>query len=71
MSKRFLFAVAAVLLACGGTTAAELAVYEVTGLPITPHQLATLGPANAEEQAPTPRLALSVECRHLRIRSQC
>jgi len=31
------------------TAAADLPTYEVSGLPVTPHQLVTLGPANAEQ----------------------
>jgi hypothetical protein len=39
--------------------AAELPTYEAMGFPMTPHQMATLGAANAQQQAPaaTPELA--------------
>lgn len=39
--------------------AAELPTYEAVGFPMTPHQMATLGAANAQQQAPaaTPELA--------------
>jgi hypothetical protein len=40
-------------------TAAELPTYEVMGFPITPHQLAALGPANAQERAPAVALTLA------------
>jgi hypothetical protein len=39
--------------------AAELPTYETGGFPLTPHQMAALGAANAQQQAPTatPELA--------------
>ena len=45
-------ATAGLMLGGAGAAAAELPTYEVMGLPITPHQLAALGPANAQERAP-------------------
>jgi hypothetical protein len=60
MSNRFLIAAATSLMIGGfGATAAELPTYEVNGLSITSHQLAVVGPANAEEEAPTPGLTLA------------
>ena len=59
MWYRSSIAVIAALMAGGvAAAAAELPTYEVTGLPITPHQLAVLGPAHAEQQ--TPAAALTV-----------
>jgi hypothetical protein len=37
------------VLLLGAAAAAEMPVYEVSGLPITPHQVAVVGPANAEQ----------------------
>lgn len=39
----------ALLLGAASAAAGELPVYEVSGLPITPHQVAVVGPANAEQ----------------------
>ena len=44
------FCAAVFVLGSFGAKAAELPVYEVSGFPISPHQLATLGPSGAEEQ---------------------
>ena len=52
-------ATAGLMLGGAGAAAAELPTYEVMGLPITPHQLAALGPANAQERAPAPTLLLA------------
>ena len=53
-------AVVAVLIAGGaGAAAAELPTYEVAGLAITPHQLAVLGPAHAEQQTPAVTLTMA------------
>ena len=60
MWYRLSIAAAAALMMGGvGATAAELPTYEVMGFPITPHQLVALGPANAQERAPTARLSLA------------
>lgn len=47
-------AAAAISAVSGATFAAELPTYELTGLPISPMQLQLLGPANVQEQSPTP-----------------
>jgi hypothetical protein len=48
MTYRLLIVVSAVLVqATASCAAAELPTYEVQGLPITPHQMAVLGAANA------------------------
>jgi hypothetical protein len=53
MWYRLSIATAATLVLGGvGATAAELPTYEVMGLPITPHQLVALGPANAQQGLP-------------------
>jgi hypothetical protein len=53
MLNRRSITVAAILLMGGiGTAAAELPTYVVTGLSITPHQLAVLGPAPVEQGLP-------------------
>jgi hypothetical protein len=44
--------VAALMTGVLGATAAELPIYEVMGFPISPHQLAALGPANAQQGLP-------------------
>jgi len=50
MSYRWSIAAAAVFVMGGVATAAELLTYEVTGFPVTPHQLVVLGPAHAEQE---------------------
>jgi hypothetical protein len=60
MSYRWSIAAAAVLMLGGvASAAAEMPIYEVTGFPVTPHQLATTGPASAEQglAAVTPAMA--------------
>ena len=52
MCYRLSIAAAALMMGGVGATAAELPNYEVMGYPITPHQLAALGPANAEQGLP-------------------
>jgi hypothetical protein len=60
MWYRWSIAVVAVFMAGGvAAAAAELPTYEVTGLPITPHQLAVLGPAHAEQRAPAASLTMA------------
>lgn len=53
MWDRFSVCAVVLILSGFGAKAAELPVYEMSGFPITPHQLAVLGPASVEEQAPT------------------
>ena len=53
MWYRLSIAAAAALMMDGvGATAAELPIYEVMGFAITPHQLAALGPADAQQGLP-------------------
>jgi hypothetical protein len=60
MWYRSSIAVVAALMAGGvAAAAAELPTYEVTGLPITPHQLAVLGPARAEQQTSAATLTVA------------
>ena len=54
-----LIAVAGLMTGGAAATAAELPTYEVRGFPITPHQFAALGPANAQERAPAVTLTLA------------
>ena len=57
MTKRFLMAaIAAATVIGSGAGAAELPTFERTGFPITAHQVAVLGAADVQEQAPTPSL---------------
>jgi len=49
-------AIAPVMVVCAGAGAMELPVFEVMGLPITPHQVAVMGAQNVQEQAATPTL---------------
>jgi hypothetical protein len=39
--------------------AAELPSFELTGFPITPHQVAVIGAAGVQEQSPTPTLVFA------------
>jgi hypothetical protein len=60
MWYRLSIAASAVLvMAAVAANASELPTYEAMGFPVTPHQMATLGAANAQQQAPaaTPELA--------------
>lgn len=60
MKKMFLMAaIAAVTVIGSGAGAAELPTFELTGFPITPHQVAVVGGTNVQEQAPTPTLVLN------------
>ncbi len=60
MWNRLLLLAAAGLIVDGVSAAgAELPTYEAMGFPITPHQLALLGPANTQEQAPAATLTFS------------
>jgi hypothetical protein len=58
MYRLSIAAVAALMTGGIAATAAELPTYEVMGFPITPHQLAALGPADAQERAPAATLML-------------
>ena len=42
-----------------GAAAAELPTFELMGFPITAHQVAVVGAAKVQEQAPTPSLTFS------------
>ncbi len=47
------------LLGMTAASAAELPQYEVTGLPISPHQIAVLGSGGITERSPAPTLTLN------------
>jgi hypothetical protein len=53
-----LSATTALILGGAVATAADLPVYELQGLPITPHQTSVVGSANIQERSPTPSLTL-------------
>ena len=55
-------------LSAAGAVAGEFPVYELTGFPITPHQVSVFGSAYVQEQSPIPNLTLA-GCQLLRIRS--
>ncbi|WP_027527538.1 hypothetical protein [Bradyrhizobium sp. Ec3.3] len=57
MKTAFLMAAIAAATVVGSNAgAAELPTFELTGFPITPHQVALIGGANLQEQSPTPTL---------------
>jgi hypothetical protein len=57
VKKEFLMAaIAAATFVSTGAGAAELPSFELTGFPITPHQIAVMGAANIGEQSPIPTL---------------
>jgi hypothetical protein len=57
MKKMFLVAaVAAVTVISSGAGAAELPTFELTGFPITAHQVAVVGGTGVQERAPIPAL---------------
>jgi hypothetical protein len=57
MKKMFLIAaIPAVTVIGSGAGAAELPTFELTGFPITPHQVAVVGGTGVQEQAPVPAL---------------
>ena len=59
MKRVFLMtAIAAAAIRGAVARAGELPGYDVAGLPITPHQMAVLGPANVREQSAVPTLTL-------------
>jgi hypothetical protein len=51
-------AIAAVVLGATGAAAQDLPTFEMRGLAITQHQVAVVGSASLQEQAPTAKLAL-------------
>jgi hypothetical protein len=59
MWYRLSIAASALLVMGSAVTAAELPTYEAAGFPVTPHQLAAIGAADANERAgaATPLLA--------------
>ncbi len=59
MNMRFLIAAALALMPAAGAVAGGLPTYESRGLPITPVQLAAIGPADAQERAPAATLTLT------------
>jgi hypothetical protein len=60
MLNRWSITVAAILtIGWVGTAAAEVPSYVVNGLSITPHQLAVLGPARAEQSLPAATATLA------------
>ena len=57
MKRVFLMAaIAPVMVVGSGADAAELPTFELTGFPITPHQVAVVGGTGVQEQAPIPAL---------------
>lgn len=60
MKRLVLFSVVAVTILKGAAaaSAAELPTYELTGLPITAHQMSVVGSANVQEASPVPTLTL-------------
>ncbi len=58
MKKLLQIGAVAVILDVAGAAAGDLPTFELTGFPITPHQVAVMGAANVEEQSATPTLTL-------------
>jgi len=56
MNKLLSIGAIAAILDVTGAAAAELPTYELMGFPVTAHQVAVVGAANVQEQAPTPSL---------------
>jgi hypothetical protein len=56
MKIPFVVAAIASLFGLAAATAAELPTFELTGFPITQHQVAVMGAANVQEQSPSPSL---------------
>ena len=55
MKRLFLSASITLLMLRGATVAAgELPTFELTGFPISPHQVSVLGSAHVQEASPTP-----------------
>ncbi|MCP3462642.1 hypothetical protein [Bradyrhizobium sp. CCGUVB23] len=59
MTRFGLMAGIAAVVVTAGASAAELPTFEVTGFPISQHQVAVMGSANVEEQSPVPTLTLA------------
>jgi hypothetical protein len=60
MKTVFILAATGTLLLSGIASAAELPSYELSGLPVTPHQISVLGlTANVEEAAPSASLVVA------------
>jgi molybdopterin biosynthesis enzyme len=58
MKRVLLIAVVAAILDATSAAAAELPTFELTGFPITPHQVAVVGSTNVEEHSTIPTLML-------------
>ena len=59
MKKMLLMAaIAAATMVGSAAGAGELPTFELTGFPITSHQVAVLGAAHVQERSPTPTLTL-------------
>ena len=56
--KKLFSTTAIVDMLSGASAAAELPAFELMGFPITPHQVAVVGSAHVQEQAPTSTLTL-------------
>jgi hypothetical protein len=56
--KKLFSTTAIVVMLSGACAAAELPAFELIGFPITPHQVAVVGSAHVQEQAPTSTLTL-------------
>jgi hypothetical protein len=54
--KKLFSTTAIVVMLSGASAAAELPAFELMGFPITPHQVAVVGSAHVQEQAPTSTL---------------
>ena len=59
MQRLLLSAGLAVALQGANAAAEELPIFELSGFPISRHQVAVLGSANVKEQSPTPALTWS------------
>ena len=59
MENRIAIATAAFMLLVGAASAAERPVYEISGLPLTPHQVAVTGSGSLAEKAPSPGLTMN------------
>jgi hypothetical protein len=58
LQRASITAVTALVLGTVCASAGELPQYEVTGFPISPHQISVLGSGGVQEQSPTPTLTL-------------
>ncbi len=59
LSAAVIATLAAIVPPGAGANASELPTFEVTGFPISQHQVSVLGSAIVEEQAPAPTLTLN------------